>query len=187
MIEISSKKYTRSAKSVVYLGGVRQYFINRILSDIYIQIKIKSPAQYKIGIARLYNKIIKVVATIPLYLSAISITGPVYRSSYSDCTILFVLASLQENPLSLHLLHSAYNQNNNWVKGIIILKKTVRQIVAPTFLYQSASKSLNLPVKIGKCSGKLTTSVQLAFSRSKITAVDRNYTTHNFVSVLLSI
>lgn len=53
MIEISSKKYTRSAKSVVYLGGVRQYFINRILSDIYIQIKIKSPAQYKIGIARL--------------------------------------------------------------------------------------------------------------------------------------
>lgn len=127
----------------MYLGGVLQYFKNRILSVQYILMKMRRPAKYKNGMAKLYSMIMKMVAMIELYLSASSMYGPVYRSSYRYWSTWLVLFSLQLMKLrSLHLLSSARNQNAKLLRGIIVLKKQVRQMVEPTAEYQSIPKSL---------------------------------------------
>lgn len=43
--------------------------------------------------------------------------------------------------------------------GVKILMNMVREIVAPTFLYQSTVKSENRPAKIGKNAGSLTAEI----------------------------
>ena len=68
------------------MGGVRQYRKKRILSVIYILEKIRKPARYKNGIDNEYSMMMKVVAMIDEYLSASSISGPVYNYSYSCCS-----------------------------------------------------------------------------------------------------
>ena len=73
------------------------------------------------------------------------------------------------------------------IHGKTAFMKQVRQIVAPTPSYQLMPKSRYLPAKIGKFSGKGTTSLQSALISSRITAVEINWTTHIFVVVLLSL
>jgi hypothetical protein len=68
----------------VYLGGVRQYRRNRILSLQYMLTKMNMAAMYRKGIASEYIMTIKTVAMICEYRSAIRISGPVYRASYFD-------------------------------------------------------------------------------------------------------
>jgi len=83
-------------------------------------------------------------------------------------------------------LNQAKPTNAKFEIGITMLMKEVRQIVVPTAVYQSMLKSSKPPVRIGKFEGKVTTDVQSALIKVKISPVAMNWTTHILVVVDLS-
>ncbi len=64
------------------------------------------------------------------------------------------------------------NQNKKLVTGNIVFVKQVKHTVAPTVVYHSDVKSLNLPVKIGKFIGNVIASVRFALISNKTSAVE---------------